>query len=218
MRYIFTIFIIPILFFKITSLSAQVTIEDTRPIDSIFAYTYLLAPVIHNYNVNPTPNGPIMTWDHGNGFYNGNPNLSIGWSNTEDVPHSQAQEINSVQGMAYRSFSLGLMSNIQEYVDSVSIWLISLGIPVGINVTNNLEVKFFPNPTRGHSKLQANIKSGREYKMVLTDLNGRELKQYDGITGDNGLDISISFEGLIPGTYFLIWIIDGTLDVLKVVR
>jgi hypothetical protein len=182
---------------------AQINKDETRETDSLLAHNNLSSYVIHNYNVNPTPSGPVMTWDHANGFYNGDPNLTVGWSNTEDVPENLAQEINSVQGMAYKSFDLNLIPNIQAYEDSVSNWLISLGIPVGINGTNNPEARFYPNPTKGSSKLEANIKPEEEYKIIIRDINGREVEKYNGTTGYNGLNIDLNFNEYKPGIYLL---------------
>lgn len=212
-----TIFLAPMLILKIASVNAQIAKDDTRPIDSHFAYSHIVAPVIHNYNVNPTPNGPVMPCYHANGLYNGNPNQTIAWSNTDDVPASLASQINSINGMSYKTFDLGLFTNLQAYEDSVSNWLIGSGLPVGINGTKNSEAIFFLNPVRGYSIPRANIKSGLEFKIVLTDLSGRELERYDGTTGINGLDISINFEGYKPGTYLLRWITEGTSEIQKIV-
>jgi len=156
---------------------SQITKEQTRLFDSVSAHTHLVAPVIHNFNINPTPNGPIITRDHANGFYAGNANLTIGLSNTVDVLHYLAKEINSVQGMAYKSADLDLMFDPQAYEDSVLNWFSSLGIPVGIHGIINPEARFFPNPLVNYGSLNALIPEGKNAKIFITDIQGKIVRR-----------------------------------------
>lgn len=111
---------------------AQITARQARPIDSALVVQYLQFGNFHTTNYHDLPGEGVFTWDAGNGLYAGISDYAVAWSHTGSVEDTLAVILDSTPGQAYHLFNLALIPDPAVYLDTVTNWLASLGISVGV--------------------------------------------------------------------------------------
>lgn len=176
---------------------AQITQEQTRPVDSLLVNKYLDSPTFHSYSVlSPS----LYVWTAGSGIKDGD---YINWTHKGEISTEDFEKANSMPNQYLGKFDLDYFSDVNQYQQAVENWLSELGLPVSVNDFNSLEKKVFPNPTRGDVNLEANIPAGQDYKIRIYDVSGRLIQEYKGITKNNGLNIGLDLSEYSNGMYII---------------
>jgi hypothetical protein len=182
-----------------SGLTAQITVEQAYPVDSLIAHTYLTSVVLHSENINATLDEPVMTWDAVNGRFDG---TTIAYSFTGVVDEEMAEAINEVNGQEYALFDLDSMQDIDHYREMVEYWLSGVGLPVGITHMRANQITVFPNPTSGKIHLSIEGKGFEDgLSIQIINQQGRIIQQKYCFPTQNDLIIDISLHP--PGIYFL---------------
>jgi hypothetical protein len=177
--------------------NAQILREQARPVDSLLTHTYLSSPTFHSMSV-LSPN--LSVWTAGSGYKD---NKYVNWTHTGEVSPENIALANSQPNQYLEDFDLNSFNNPQEYQSAVENWLEQIGLPVGIN-DNSLESKIYPNPTLDNIKLiNPSFKPNQEYNLTIYDVAGRKIKDYQGITSDNGLNVNLDLSDLSNGMYII---------------
>lgn len=173
------------------SLSAQITIDQALPVDSVLAFQYLEAPVVHSENHHGVtfPPGGYWTWDAGNGLNTSIEDFNVAWSFTGIVADTLAACLDTMPGQAYRLFNLEEMTSPAAYQDSVVLWLSSLGISVAVESVNNETIQIWPNPGRGKG-FYINIPKAGRCEIVVSDMSGKTVRKI-ATRGDSGQDFFV---------------------------
>lgn len=180
-------------------LTAQITVEQAYPVDSLIAHTYLTSVVLHSENINATLDEPVMTWDAVNGRFEG---TTIAYSFTGVVDEEMAEAINEVNGQEYALFDLDSMQDIDQYRDIVEHWLSGVGLPVHIPDKPKHQMAVFPNPTSGKIHLSVEGKGFEDgLSIQIINQQGRIIQQKYCFPTQDDLLIDISQHP--PGIYFL---------------
>jgi hypothetical protein len=177
--------------------NAQILREQARPVDSLLTHTYLSSPTFHSMSV-LSPN--LSVWTAGSGYKD---NKYVNWTHTGEVSPENIALANSQPNQYLEDFDLNSFNNPQDYQSAVENWLEQIGLPVGIN-DNSLESKIYPNPTLDNIKLiNPSFKPNQEYNLTIYDVAGRKIKDYQGITSDNGLNVNLDLSDLSNGMYII---------------
>lgn len=177
--------------------NAQISREQARPVDSLLTHTYLSSPTFHSMSL-LSPN--LYVWTAGSGYKD---NKYVNWTHEEEVSPEDIALANSQPNQCLEPFDLDSFNNPQDYQTAVETWLEQIGLPVGIN-ENSLEGKVYPNPTLDKIKLiNPSFKPNQEYTLILYDITGREVKTYNGITGNNGLNATLDLSDFSTGAYII---------------
>ncbi len=74
-------------------------------------------------------------------------------------------------------------------------------------ISNNNNCKVYPNPNNGEMILSYNSGEQQKVSFTIFDMTGRELSQYDLLSGSQVMNINLT--GLAAGMYYYVFYVDG---------
>lgn len=181
---------------------AQITQEQTRPVDSLLVNKYLDSPTFHSYSVlSPS----LYVWTAGSGIKDGD---YINWTHKGEISTEDFEKANSMPNQYLGKFDLDYFSDVNQYQQAVENWLSELGLPVSVNDFDDLENKVFPNPFSDNINITGDdIKS-----IIMYNPLGQKVYKNNNVNSDI---YQISGTNLAKGIYFIKVNNDETKTVIK---
>jgi hypothetical protein len=177
--------------------NAQITEEQARSVDSLLTNIYLASPTFHTMSV-LVPN--LYVWTAGSGFKD---NKYVNWTHKGKVSSDDIVLANSQPNQYLAEFDLDNYNLPEDYKIAVENFLRDIGFPVSINDLF-LESNIYPNPTFDKSNLIIpSLKPNEEYKILIFDMSGKNVKSYNGTTDNRGLNTNIDLTNLNNGVYLI---------------
>jgi hypothetical protein len=110
-----------------------------------------------------------------------------------------------IVGILYDNFGEADNGSISTIAEAVSNGYVTGTTVVGVNrpVQPDALVSIFPNPTQGSAWLQLNLKADTDVRVVLRDVQGRNLGTQSYGTLNGGQRIPVNTNGFAKGLYFV---------------
>lgn len=162
-----------------------------------------------NLTINPNPDELSVNQRWSTTFQTGESFAYQWYLNGEEMEGETSDYCNFTQGGTY----------VVEAIDSLGCKTMSEGFVVGSverNFTSEIDFMLYPNPTNQLLNIELQEELGTEYMIVVSDLTGRALVNFDG-SKNNTLRPFIDLNNLAKGSYQITVKYSNSLSISKTV-